>query len=78
MNIEKAKQLIAKNFAEEGQFSYSILIEIPGEYLVKHQLVDAWAALREQSPLVIAAPGYSDNITLLQAEALGLLEFAKH
>ncbi len=77
MEIEEAKQLIASNLEEEGQFSYKILVEIQGEYLVKHNLVEAWAILRNQSPKEISSPGYVDNITLLQAKCLGLLEFVK-
>lgn len=79
MDKEAARKLIADNFTKEGQFSYSTMVEIQGEYLVKYNLVEAWSALRNQSIESISAPGYIDSITLLQAMHLGLLDFVfKH
>ncbi len=77
MDVLTAKKRVADNFNQEGKFSYKILVEIPGEYLVKHNLVEDWSILRNQSTKEIASPGYVDHITLIQAELLGLLEFVK-
>jgi len=77
LEIKEARQLITENMKEEGCISYQVLVKIPGEYLIKHNLVDAWATLRNQSVKEISKPGYEDYITLIQAESLGLLDFVK-
>jgi hypothetical protein len=79
MDKEIAKKLIADNFIKEGRYSYSVMVEIQGKYLVENNLVEAWSILRNQSIQSISAPGYVDSITLLQAMHLGLLDFVnKH
>ncbi len=76
MSREESKKKIAENFKEIGIYDYKVLVEIEGRYLIENNLVREWAELRSIDPSIITDE-WSDHVTLLQAESLGLLEFVK-
>ena len=78
MEAKEARNKIVECFAAEGQTSYKVLIEIQGRFLVDNNLVEAWALSRNKSVKEVSAPGFTDNITLLQAQLLGVLDFVKN
>lgn len=70
------KAKISEAFKKEGQFSYEVLLTVPGRFLLAQNIQNEWAEARGIDPKQINN-AWEDNITLLQAEALGVLEFAK-
>lgn len=74
MTKEDAKEKIAKTF-EEGQTSYQVMITIPGKFLLANNIQQEWAEARGIDPKLINYE-FEDNITLLQAKLLGVLDFA--
>lgn len=75
MTHKEAYLKVAENFKKEGSTSYQIMIEISGKYLIENDLTEAWATLRNIKKEEITLE-WKDNITLLQAQLFGMLEFA--
>lgn len=75
LNREDARKMLAESIASNGKTNYSLLLEIKGRYLVDNNLVEAWAVLRGHSIKEVYAPGYTDHVTLQQAQSLGILDF---
>ena len=73
LSPENAKAEIAECFRNEST-SYSNMIQISGSFLRRHKLVQSWAFLRRIDPDIITED-WVDNITLFQAQMLGLLDF---
>jgi hypothetical protein len=71
-----AKSKIGEAFTKEGQFSYQVLLTVPGRFLLEQNIHREWAESRGIDPKLINN-SFEDTITLLQAQALGVLEFAK-
>lgn len=54
--------------------SYKNLLQISGQFLIENDLVEVWAEARGIEPEKITS-SWSDYISLLQAEMLGVLDF---
>lgn len=54
--------------------SYKNLLQISGQFLIENDLVKVWAEARGIEPEKITS-SWSDYISLMQAEALGVLDF---
>lgn len=54
--------------------SYKNLLQISGQFLVENDLVEVWAEARGIEPEKITS-SWSDYISLMQAEVLGVLDF---
>lgn len=71
---DQTRKKIAQTFRDDGRFSYKVLIEVRGDYLIEKGIVKEWAASRGINPEIIVN-GWSDFITLVQAQSLGMLDF---
>lgn len=67
------KQAIADCFRKE-KTSYKNLLQISGQFLIENDLVKVWAEARGIEPEKITS-SWSDYISLMQAEVLGVLDF---
>lgn len=54
--------------------SYKNLLQISGQFLIENDLVEVWAHVRNIEPEKITST-WSDYISLMQAEVLGVLDF---
>lgn len=76
MNLIENTNRIAEVFKNEGKTSYQVLLTIPGKFLIANNIQKEWAELRNLNPSIINYE-FEDNITLFQAELLGILDFVK-